>query len=70
MSLVDHMQIETEYKSLTIRLRTTEHRKDLEEKEESQQDREKLDEKFKNLTEGHHPVAKKTCTRQVLATTY
>ena len=69
MFLVDHMQIETEYKSLIIKSHTTEHRKDLQEKEESQQHREELDEKFKNLTEGHHLVAKRIFTRQVLATT-
>ena len=40
MSPADQMQIVTEYKSLTIKSHTTEYRKDLQEKEESQQDRE------------------------------
>ena len=49
MSLVDQMQTETEYKSLTIRLHTTKHRKDLEEKEKSQQYREKMNENLRIL---------------------
>ena len=41
-------------------MHTTEQRKVLKEKEENQQNKEKLDEKKNNPAEGQHPVARRT----------